>query len=142
MQRIVGSLLYYAQAVDNKLLVALSAIGSQQATATANTATAVQHLLNYVATYPADGLVFCASVTALAAHANAGFNNESRSRSCAGAHIYLSEVDAQTHWNGAVTAIAAIMKNVMASAAENELGALYECAIAMVPLRQALSEMS
>ena len=34
VQGIVGALLYYAQAVDNKLLVGLSAIGSQQASAT------------------------------------------------------------------------------------------------------------
>jgi hypothetical protein len=30
VQEIVGSLLYYAQAVDNKLLVALSAIAARQ----------------------------------------------------------------------------------------------------------------
>ena len=57
-------------------------------------ATAVQQLLNYVATYTADGFVFRASGMALAAHADADFNKESRSRSHAGAHIYLSEVDA------------------------------------------------
>ena len=34
VQGIVGALLYYARAVDNKLLVSLSAIGSQQASAT------------------------------------------------------------------------------------------------------------
>ena len=94
MQQIVGALLYYARAVDNNLLVALSVIGSQQAAATANAATDVHHLLDYLATYPSDGLVFRASGMALAAHAYAGFNNESRSRSRAGAHIYLSEVDA------------------------------------------------
>ena len=38
-------------------------------------------------------------------------------------------------------AIASITKNVMPSAAEAELGALYECAKAMAPLRQALIEM-
>ena len=38
-------------------------------------------------------------------------------------------------------ALASIMKNVMLSAAEAELGALYECAHAMIPLRQALIEM-
>ena len=37
VQEIIGSLLYYARAVDNKLLVALSAIASQQAQATVNT---------------------------------------------------------------------------------------------------------
>ena len=34
VQGIVGALLYYARAVDNKLLVGLSAIGAQQASAT------------------------------------------------------------------------------------------------------------
>ena len=77
----------------------------------------------------------------LAAHADAGFNNESRSRSRAGAHIFLSENDARPSWNGAVLVIAAIMKNVMTSAAEAELGALFECAKAMIPIRQALTEM-
>jgi hypothetical protein len=37
IQEIVGSLLYYAQAVDNKLLVALSAIAARQAYATVAT---------------------------------------------------------------------------------------------------------
>ncbi len=40
IQGIVGSLLYYARAVDNKLLATLSAISSQQAHATENTAKA------------------------------------------------------------------------------------------------------
>ena len=77
----------------------------------------------------------------LSAYADAGFNNESRARSRAGAHMYLSEVDAQPRWNGAVIAITAIMKNGMPSAAKAELGALYEYAKAMVPLRQALIKM-
>ena len=34
VQGIVGALLYYTRAVDNKLLVGLSAIGSQQVSAT------------------------------------------------------------------------------------------------------------
>ena len=78
---------------------------------------------------------------ALAAHADAGFNNETRACSRAGAHVCLSEADARPRWNGAVMAIACITKNVMPSAAEAELGALYECARAMIPLRQALIEM-
>ena len=137
VQRIGGILLYYARAVDNKLLVALSAIGSQQASATENTAAAVHQLIDYVATYPADGLISRSSGMALASHADAGFDNKSRARSRAGAHIYLSEADARPRWNGAVIAIASIMKNVMPSAAEAELGTLYKCARAMIPLRQA-----
>ena len=41
VQGIVGALLYYARAVDNKLLVGLSAIGSQQASATQRTNEAI-----------------------------------------------------------------------------------------------------
>ena len=37
VQAIVGTLLYYARAVHNRLLVGLSAIGSQQASATEKT---------------------------------------------------------------------------------------------------------
>ena len=77
VQRIVRALLYYAWVVNNKLLVALSAIGSQQAAATANTATVIHQLLHYVATYPADSIIFHASGMALAAHDDAVFNNES-----------------------------------------------------------------
>lgn len=61
VQGIVGSLLYYARAVDNKLLATLSAISSQQARATQNTAKAVNQLLDYVAAYPSDGITYRAS---------------------------------------------------------------------------------
>ena len=141
VQRIVGALLYYARAVDNKLLVALSAIGSQQAAATENTNTAVAQLLDYVATYPDDGLLFRASSMHLAAHSDAGFNNESKGRSRNGAHIFLSEDENSPRWNGALLTLASIMKPVYGSAAEAELAALYVTAKTMVPIRQSLVEM-
>ena len=52
VQGIVGSLQYVSRAVTNKLLVALRNIGTQQATATANTNTEITQLLEYVATLP------------------------------------------------------------------------------------------
>ncbi len=61
VQEVVGSLLYYAQAVNKKLLVALSAIAAHQAKATIATEQAVNLLLDYVATYPNDGIVYPAS---------------------------------------------------------------------------------
>ena len=44
IQSIVGDLLYVLRAVNNKLLVALSAIGAQQASATEDTAAAIEQL--------------------------------------------------------------------------------------------------
>ena len=56
VQGIVGALLYYVQAVDNKILVALSNIVTQQAKSTEATDTAINQLLDYVATYQTDGI--------------------------------------------------------------------------------------
>jgi hypothetical protein len=44
VQAIVGCLLYYARAVDNKLLGTISAISSKQASATENTLVTVNSL--------------------------------------------------------------------------------------------------
>ena len=55
-QGVIGCLLYYAQAVDNTLLMTLSAIGASQASATENTRNKINKLLNYCATYPSDGI--------------------------------------------------------------------------------------
>ena len=74
----------------------------------------------------------------LAAHAESGFLNESKSRSRAGAHIFLSENDPKPKLNGPVLNIAKIIKNVMASAAEAEMAALNITAKKMVPLRNTL----
>ena len=84
-------LLYYAQAVDNKLLVDFSAIAARQLYATVATEQAVHLLLDYVATYPADGIVYRSSDIVLCARVDAGFlnENETNSRSHTGAHIFL-----------------------------------------------------
>ena len=78
------------RAGNNKILVYLSAIGAQQAASTEETAAAVEQLLDYLDTYPDDSILFRKSDMILAAHADAGFLNESRDRSRAGAHIFLS----------------------------------------------------
>jgi hypothetical protein len=114
-------LLYYACAVDNKLLVALSAIAARQAKATVATKITVGLLLDYVATYPNNSIVYQASNMILCAHGYAGFLKETNSRSRAGAHICLSEDDPFPRFNGAVLSIAQIIKFVMASAMNQTL---------------------
>jgi hypothetical protein len=51
LQRLTGKFLYYARAVDNTMLVALSALALQQTKGTAKTATAAIKFLNYCATH-------------------------------------------------------------------------------------------
>ena len=138
IQGIVGALLYVGRAVNKELLVALSAISAQQEAATEDTAAEIEQLLDYVATYPNDGILFRKSDMILAAHADAGFLNESRARSRAGAHIFLSENEPKQKLNGPVLTIAQIIKTVMASAVEAEMAALFITAKKIITLHHIL----
>ena len=77
VQIIVGALLWIVRAVNKNILVALTAIGSQQASATEDTNKEIHQLLEY-----------CVDMI-LAGHSDAGFNNETRAQSRAGAHIFF-----------------------------------------------------
>ena len=70
---------------------------------------AITQLLEYVATYPDDGILFRASGMVLAAHADAGFLNETKARSRAGAHIFLPEDLATLLLNGAISTLVFLM---------------------------------
>jgi hypothetical protein len=138
---IIGALLYYAHAANNKLLATLSTLSSQQATDTEATNAAMNQLFDYLTTYPDDGTTYHASNMILCAHANAGFNNKSKGRSQAGAHIFVSKNNPFLKHNEPILSISQIMKFVMSSATEAELGALYTTAKEMVPLQQTLIEI-
>ena len=77
----------------------------------------------------------------LAAHVNVDFLNESRARSRAGAHIFLSENEPKPRFNGPVLTIAQIIKTVMALAAEAEMEALFITAKKAIPLCHTLIVM-
>jgi hypothetical protein len=51
IQQVIGGVLYYARAVDLTVLPALSAVASDQASATEATEAHVQQLLDYLATH-------------------------------------------------------------------------------------------
>jgi hypothetical protein len=121
--------------------VALSAIAAKQSEATVATEHAVHLLLDDVATYPNEGIIYCASDMILCAHADASFLNESQSRSHAGAHIFFLENDPYPRFNGAVLSIAQIIKFIMALAAESKLAALFITAREMIPHRLTLIDM-
>ena len=74
----------------------------------------------------------------LCAHSDAGFHNESKGRIIAGGNILPSEKDAMPRWNGSVLALAKIIKFVMASASEAELGTMSITAQEMVAMRKKL----
>ena len=122
IQGIVGTLLYYGRAVDNKLLVGLSYIGSQQAASTEQTKEAINQLLDYCATYPANGILYRSRNMVLCAHSDAGFHNKSKARSRAGAHMIISENDTMPRWNVPVITLSQIIKFVISSTLDQNWG--------------------
>ena len=73
VQRVVGSFLYYARAIDLTILHALSAIASEQAEPTKQTLARVQQLLDYMATNPNAVVRFYASDIILNLHSDASY---------------------------------------------------------------------
>jgi hypothetical protein len=77
----------------------------------------------------------------LAIHSDASYLNERNSRSRVGGHHFLSSNTEIPPNNGAVLNISQIIKAVMSSAAESEMGGLYINAKQAVPQRNLLEEM-
>ena len=94
-----------------------------------------------MAAYPNDGILFRASNMILAAHSNAGFLDESKTRSRASAFIFLSKNKPTPKINGPILTVVQIIKSVMASSVEAKLTALYITSKTMVPLRNTLIGM-
>ena len=86
-------------------------------------------------------MTYSASDMVLAVHSNAGYLNEPEARSRAGGHFFLSTNAAIPPNNGAILNVAQIIKNVMSSATEAELGALYINAKEAVYMQLILKEM-
>eukprot|EP00978_Attheya_sp_CCMP212_P026418 scaffold86865_cov67-Attheya_sp.AAC.1 len=102
MQGIVGTLLYYARALDSTMLMAIGSISSAQANSTEATAKAVAHLLDYCATHSEATIKYTASDMILRIHS-----------------------DGTQPINGAIHILCHILRNGMSSAAEAECGALF-----------------
>ena len=141
VQRIVGTFLYYGRAVDTSMLPALSTISSDQANPTEATWKKIKTFLDYATSHPNTIVTYRESKMILAAHSDASYLSEREARSRAGEHFFLSEDKHIPSNNGAVHNTSSIIKAVMSSAAEVELGALYINAREAVPMRLLLQEM-
>lgn len=141
VQEVVGVFLYYARAVDCTMLAALGSLASQQSKPTENTMARIHQFLDYAVSNQDAVITYRASDMILAAHSDASYLSESKARSRAGGHFFLSENNEFPTNNGAVLTISQIIKAVMSSAAEAELGALFINSQEAIPQRQLLEEM-
>ena len=97
--------------------------------------------MDFVASQEEAVLTYRASDMILAVHSDAGYLNETKARSRAGGHFFLSSNVAYPPNNGAILNIAQIIDAVMSSTAEAELGALFINAREAVHIRRILTEM-
>ena len=140
LQQICGKFLYYGRAVDDTMLHALNDLASRQSNGTHQTLKAMLHFLNYAATLPDAQKVYKASDMILSIDSDAAYLVAPQARSRAGGFHYLGNLDG-TLMNGSIAILAKIIKNVMSSAAESEIGALFMNAKIAIPMRITLEEL-
>eukprot|EP00956_Cyclotella_meneghiniana_P038365 scaffold152976_cov64-Cyclotella_meneghiniana.AAC.2 len=142
IQEVTGTFLFYARAIDSTMLTALSALASEQANPTEATMTKCKQFLDYAATQEEAVVTYKASDMKLAIHSDASYLCKPKARSRAGGHFFLTKKHNDTDPdNGAVLNVAQVIKSVMSSAAEAELGALFINAKLAVPMRHTLEEL-
>ena len=125
VQQGTGTFLYYVQAIDTTMLLVLSSIASDQAALTENMMKKTLKFLDYVTTHPDAILTYSASNMILNVHSDAPYLCNPKAKSRAGGHFFLSNNAEDPRDNGAVLNIAKKLKNMMSSAAEAEIGALF-----------------
>jgi hypothetical protein len=142
IQKFTGSVLYYARAVDPTILMPLNDIATEQTKATENTQAAKNQMLDYLATHPDATIRYHASEMILNIHSDASYLSVSNARSRLGGLFFLgNKSPEQETLNGSILNFAAIIKNVVASAAESEVGACFHNAQSGAPLRVTLTEL-
>jgi hypothetical protein len=138
LQQIIGVFLYNGRAVDSSILVALGTLAFAQTKATTSTMYAGNQLMDYVATHPTATIRYQARAMILAMHSYTSYLSETESRSRAGGIAFLSSADISPKLNSAIHVHSSIMKMVLASATEAEVGALFFNAQEGCSLRQIL----
>ena len=124
----MGSILYYARAVNLTALTALTTLGSEQAKSTAHTLKSTDQLLEYFSTHPNATLRYYTSAMVLNIHSDASYASEKGANSCAVGHYFLRwkpRDNAPIRLNGTIYTLFNITKFIVSSADESELGALF-----------------
>ena len=91
IQQVVGTLLYYSQAVDPTLAEALSAIAARPSQGTEAVMEACKQLLDYAATHPNATIHYCASDMILALDTDGSYLSEYGGKSQAVAYMFLTK---------------------------------------------------
>jgi hypothetical protein len=134
--------LYYARAVDPTVLMPLNDIATEQTKATEKTQAATNQMLDYLATHPDATLRYHASDMILHIHSDVSYLSVSNAQSHLGGLFFLgNKSPKQETLNRSILNVAAVIKNVVASAAELEVGACFHNAQSGAPFRITLTKL-
>jgi hypothetical protein len=126
---VLGTLLFYARAIDSTMLTAIGELATEHSQATKTTMSKLTQLLNYCASHPDAVVRFTASDMLLAVESDASYLSVAKGRSRAAGYFSLTTKPASSassyQPNGAVHVLCHIMREVLSSAADAELGALF-----------------
>eukprot|EP00957_Ditylum_brightwellii_P048106 3651752-Ditylum_brightwellii.AAC.1 len=125
VQDIVSTFLYYLQAVDPTLALALSTIASQQVNATKKMEEVCHQLLDYMATHLNATVRFMASDIILAVYSHALYLSKSNARSWAAGHFCLATKNNEDYNNGTLLTLSTFVCHVVVLALETKLAALF-----------------
>jgi hypothetical protein len=148
VEEVIGVFLFYAQAIDNTMLPALSSIASRQATASEDTNIAIDKFLNYAASHPDAEIRFSASDMCLHVETDASYLSETKARSRFSGYHYLSAhpsddptKDPAPPINRPLLILSNILKEIVSSASEAELAGTFHNSKEACPLRICLDEL-
>jgi hypothetical protein len=127
IQKITGSVLYYARAVDTTVLMPINDISTEQTKATEKTQAAENQLLDYLATHPDDTIRYHKSDMILHIHSDVSYLSVSHARSRLGGLSYCGDKPPHADkLNGSILNAASVIKNVVTPAAYSEIGACFQ----------------
>ena len=132
--------MYYARTIDDTMMHALNMLATQVTSGTQRTTQVIQHFLNYCASNQEATKLYKASDMILKVHSDAAYLIKPEARSRAGGFFYLGNDNSQTI-NGSILALANMIKNVVLSASEAKVAALFMDARLALPLSVALKEL-
>jgi hypothetical protein len=142
IQRVTGSVLYYARAVDPTVLTPLNNIAAEQTKATEKTQAATNQMFYYLAIHPYTTIRYHASDMILNTHSDVSYLLVSNALSRLGSLFFLGNKSPnQETLNRSILNVATVIKNVVASAAESEVGACFHNAQSGASLRFTLTEL-
>jgi hypothetical protein len=111
IQKVTGSALYYARAVDPTALMALNDISTDQTKSTGKTKAAKNQLLDYVATHPDATIRYHASDMILHIHSDASYLSVSNARSrLSGLFFCGGKPPLEDTINGSILNVASVIK--------------------------------